>query len=190
MSLSLTGGRFNGAVLKTPAGASLTRPTSGKVRQALFNVLRGRFEGGDFLDLYAGSGAVGMEAVSRGARRAVLVEHHPAAFRALEANRALLVARGADPASLRAVRRDARSFCKEIVAGPGQDFSPGSFSVVFADPPFDQDFSGLWDAMSPLLAPDGAGLVQFPARRPPDFAARADRILEYGESAIALFHPK
>jgi 16S rRNA G966 N2-methylase RsmD len=44
MSLSLTGGRFNGAVLKTPAGASLTRPTSGKVRQALFNVLRGRFE--------------------------------------------------------------------------------------------------------------------------------------------------
>jgi len=185
MSLSVTGGRFNGAVLKTPAGASLTRPTSGKVRQALFNVLRGRFEDGDFLDLYAGSGAVGLEAMSRGARRAVLVESHPAAFRALEANRALLIGRGAGPESLRAIRRDARAFCME----PGAEFPRGGFAVVFADPPFDQDFTGLWDAMRPLVAVEGTGLVQFPARRPPDFAARADRILEYGESAIALFRP-
>ncbi|HEX2613663.1 MAG TPA: RsmD family RNA methyltransferase, partial [Fibrobacteria bacterium] len=137
-------------------------------------------------DLFAGSGAVGLEAVSRGAKRAVLVEHHPAAFRALEATRALLVARGADPRSMLAVRRDARDFC----AKPPPEFPAGSFSVVFADPPFGQDFTGLWDVMRPLLEPEGTGLVQFPARRPPDFAARADRILEYGESAIALFRPK
>ena len=186
MSLSLTGGRFNGAILKTPTGASLTRPTSGKVRQALFNVLRGRFEDRDFLDLYAGSGAVGFEAVSRGARRAVLVENHPVACKILEANRALLVQRGADGDTLRAVRRDARAFCED----PGAEFPRASFAVVFADPPFGQDFTGLWDAMRPLLEPGGTGLVQFPARRPPDFAARADRILEYGESAIALFRPE
>lgn len=181
MSLSLTGGAFNGTVLKSPPGADLTRPTSGKVRQALFNVLRGSFEDGDFLDLYAGTGAVGLEAVSRGARSATLVEKHPAAWRALEANRALLVARGADAGAIRAVRADARAFCARA--------ERGSFAVVFADPPFGQDFTGLWDAMRPLVAPGGTGVVQFPARKPPDFAAGADRILEYGESALALFRP-
>ncbi len=182
MPLSLTGGAFNGTVLKSPAGAGTTRPTSGKVRQAIFNVLRGTFEGGEFLDLYAGTGAVGLEAFSRGASRVTLVEKHPAAWRALEANRALLVARGADAASVRAVRADARAFCERAATG--------TFAVVFADPPFDRDFSGLWDAMRPLLAEGGTGVVQFPARKPPDFAESADRILEYGESAIALFRPK
>lgn len=179
MSLSLTGGRFNRAALKTPAGANLTRPTSGKVRQALFNILRGRVEDGLFLDLYAGSGAVGLEALSRGARRVTLVERSPAAGRALDANCALLIARGADPASLVRVRRDARAFCLEKGAEP--------FDVVFADPPFGQDFTGLWDLMRPLVAPGGAGVVQFPARTPPDFVARADRVLEYGESSLAFF---
>jgi 16S rRNA (guanine966-N2)-methyltransferase len=185
MSLTLTGGRFNGAALKTPSGMKLTRPTSGKVRQALFNILRGSFEDADFLDLFAGSGAVGLEALSRGARRAVLVESHPAAFRALEANCRLLLSRGATPDSLEWTRRDARAYCKEAVAGKEAAQRP-RFAVVFADPPFDQDFTGLWDAMSPLLAPGGIGIVQFPARTPPDFAAGADRVLEYGESALAI----
>jgi 16S rRNA (guanine966-N2)-methyltransferase len=180
VSLSLTGGAHSGAILKTPAGMKLTRPTSGKVRQALFNVLRGSFEDGDFLDLYAGSGAVGLEALSRGARRAVLVENHPTAFRALEANCRLLLARGAAAESLEWTRREARAFCRD--AGVAH-----RFAVVFADPPFDQDFSGLWDAMRPLLGEGGTGVVQFPARTPPDFAARADRVLEYGESSLAIF---
>lgn len=182
MSLSLTGGRFNRAALKTPAGANLTRPTSGKVRQALFNILRGRVEDGRFLDLYAGSGAVGLEALSRGARRVTLVERNAAAFRALEANCALLVARGAEPESVVRVRRDARTWCVERAGDPD-----AVFDVAFADPPFGQDFTGLWDLMRPLVAPGGVGVVQFPARTPPDFAARADRVLEYGESGLALF---
>jgi 16S rRNA (guanine(966)-N(2))-methyltransferase RsmD len=185
MSLSLTGGAFNGTILKTPSGMKLTRPTSGKVRQALFNVLRGAFEGGDFLDLFAGSGAVGLEALSRGARRAVLVESHPAAFRTLEANCRLLMDRGANPDSLEWTRRDARAFCK-AAAGP-VEAGGRRFAVAFADPPFEQDFAGLWDAMRPLLTEGGTGVVQFPARTPPDFAMRANRILEYGESALAVF---
>jgi 16S rRNA (guanine966-N2)-methyltransferase len=184
MSLSLTGGVFNGTVLKTPSGMGLTRPTSGKVRQALFNVLRGDFEDGDFLDLFAGSGAVGFEALSRGARRAVLVESHPAAFRVLEANRRLLLARGATADSLECVRKDARAFCK-AAALPVENGGL-RFAVAFADPPFDQDFSGLWDAMRPLLREGGIGIVQFPARTPPDFAPQAKRILEYGESHLAV----
>jgi 16S rRNA (guanine966-N2)-methyltransferase len=180
MSLSLTGGFFNGMALKTPAGMNLTRPTSGKVRQALFNVLRGTFEDGDFLDLFAGSGAVGLEAFSRGARRAVLVENHPAALRVLEANCRLLLSRGADANALEWTKREARAFCKSAA----QDGT--RFQVVFADPPFDQDFTGLWEVMRPLVATGGVGIVQFPSRTPPDFAGKADRLLEYGESALAI----
>src|SRR5450631_4307492 len=77
MSLSITGGSFKGAVLQTPPGKDLTRPTSGKVRQALFNILRDRIEGSDFLDLYAGSGAVGLEALSRGCRYVTFVDMNP-----------------------------------------------------------------------------------------------------------------
>lgn len=181
MSLSLTGGVFNGMTLKAPTGMNLTRPTSGKVRQALFNVLRGAFEDGDFLDLYAGSGAVGLEALSRGARRAVLVENHPAALRVLEANCRLLIARGADATALEWTKREARAYCKAA------DESGTRFSVVFADPPFGQDFTGLWDLMRPLVATGGVGVVQFPSRTPPDFAQKADRLLEYGESTLAVF---
>jgi 16S rRNA (guanine966-N2)-methyltransferase len=182
MSLSLTGGAFNGTVLKTPAGMSLTRPTSGKVRQALFNILRGDFEDEGFLDLYAGSGAVGFEALSRGARHATLVEQSPGAYRVLEGNARLLSQRGAARDAIALVKQDARGWCKAQSAPGG-----ARFAVVFADPPFGQDFTGLWEAMRPLVTPGGTGVVQFPTRTPPDFAAQADRVITYGESALAFF---
>lgn len=182
MSLSLTGGDFNGAVLKTPTGMNLTRPTSGKVRQALFNILRGTFEDEAFLDLYAGSGAVGLEALSRGAARVTLVEHHAAAFRVLDGNVKLLVARGAAADRIETVKQDARAYCATQGAAGGR-----RFAVVFADPPFGQDFTGLWDAMRPLVAPGGVGVIQYPSRNPPDFAAAADRVVAYGESSLAFF---
>jgi 16S rRNA (guanine966-N2)-methyltransferase len=183
MALSITGGQFNGSVLRTPAGAGLTRPTSGKVRQALFNILRGRVEDAGFLDLFAGSGSVGLEALSRGARKTVLVESHPAAFKVLEANCRLLLARGADPAALEWTRQDARAYCKATRA---------RFGVVFADPPFSQDFSGLPELLRPLLEPGGAAVVQYPTRNPPDWAATLGdkgRLLAYGESSLAVFGP-
>ncbi len=180
MSLSITGGRFKGAVLRTPAGKDLTRPTSGKTRQALFNILQDRLDGADFLDLYAGSGAVGLEALSRGCR-ATLVENHAAAFRVLEANCRLLLSRGAEAESLQWVREDAGKF-PERMAAKGR-----RFSVVFADPPFSMDFSGLWDRIKPLLTEGGMGIVQFPTRNPPDFTARALRVYAYGESSLAVF---
>ncbi len=180
--LSLTGGRFKGISLRTPPGKELIRPTSGKVRQALFNILRGRIEGLDFLDLYAGSGAVGLEAVSRGCSRAVLIENHPVAFRALESNCKVLLSKGAESESLEWQRRDAGEFCR-VAASQGR-----SFRVVFADPPFSSEFSGLWPSISALLDPAGIGVVQFPTRNPPDFAA-GTRVYAYGESSLAVFGP-
>ena len=180
MSLSLTGGQFKGAVLRTPTGTDLTRPTSGKVRQALFNILQDRIEAASFADLYAGSGSVGFEALSRGCSRVVVVESHPAAFKILESNRNLVLSRGAEPASVECVRDDALKFCK-------RSMRVGSFDIVFADPPFARDFTGLWECLKPLLKEEGVGVVQFPTRNPPDFTGTATRVYAYGESSLAVF---
>ena len=180
MSLSITGGRFKGAVLRTPTGTDLTRPTSGKVRQALFNILQDRIEDSIFVDLYAGSGAVGFEALSRGCARVTLVENHSAAFKILDSNRVLLQTRGAEPPSVECIREDANKFCQRPQRA-------GNFDIVFADPPFGLDFTGLWELMKPLLNADGVGVVQFPSRNPPDFAETATRIYAYGESSLAVF---
>ena len=180
MSLSLTGGRFKGAVLRTPTGRDLTRPTSGKVRQALFNILQDRIEGSTFVDLYAGSGSVGFEALSRGCSRVALVENHSAAFKILESNRLLLITRGAEAQSVECIREDSIKFCQRVQG-------VASFDIVFADPPFTRDFTGLWESMKPLLSEDGVGVVQFPTRNPPDFTETATRTYVYGESSLAVF---
>jgi len=78
-------GRFRSRLLSAPEGLS-TRPTSDRLRETLFNVLAPRMEGAAFLDLYAGSGAVGIEAISRGAARVTFVERDPLAARILRGN--------------------------------------------------------------------------------------------------------
>jgi 16S rRNA (guanine(966)-N(2))-methyltransferase RsmD len=183
MPLVVAGGRFQGTRLKTPSGQGVTRPTSGKTRQALFNILRDRLEGADFLDLYAGSGAVGLEAYSRGCRTCTLVENHGAAWKCLEENCRLLESRGAVAAALIRRREEAERFCLRAR-------SEGlAFGAVFADPPFADPFPDLPAFALPLLAPGGAAVFQFPTRRPPAFVAAADRVYAYGESSLALFTP-
>ena len=89
-------GTLRRRTLEAPAGLA-TRPTSDRLRETLFNVLAPRIEGARFLDLYAGSGAVGIEAVSRGAASVVLVERAEPALKVLRANLEKLGLRGASP---------------------------------------------------------------------------------------------
>ena len=91
-------GRYGGRRLQAPPGAA-TRPTADRVREALFSILGARVEGAAVLDLFAGSGSLGLEALSRGAARATFVESAPAAQRALRANAEAL---GADAELVRA----------------------------------------------------------------------------------------
>src|SRR5579863_766852 len=83
--MRIIAGTLRSRTLQAPAGLA-TRPTSDRLRETLFNVLSPRMEGAVFLDLYAGSGAVGIEALSRGAERVVFVERAPAALKVLRAN--------------------------------------------------------------------------------------------------------
>src|SRR5271168_2780279 len=108
--MRIIAGTFRSRTLVAPPGVS-TRPTSDRLRETLFNVLAPRIQDASFLDLYAGSGAVGIEALSRGAERAVFVERAEPALTALRTNLARLGIRegyriqaGSVPAFLRRVR--------------------------------------------------------------------------------------
>src|SRR4030095_13507089 len=96
--LRLSGGVYRGRRLRVPAGV---RPTEGRLREALFSIWQHEIEGARFLDLFAGAGGVGLEAVGRGAARAVLVEEDPRALRTLKENVAALgAAEARQPARL------------------------------------------------------------------------------------------
>jgi 16S rRNA (guanine966-N2)-methyltransferase len=126
--MRIVAGTFKGKALEAPKGLA-TRPTSDRVRQALFNVLEHGapavdFEGKRVLDLFAGSGALGLEALSRGARYCLLIEEAASARAAIRRNVEALGLTGAT----RIWRRDATRL------GPARTLTP--FDLVFCDPPY------------------------------------------------------
>jgi 16S rRNA (guanine966-N2)-methyltransferase len=150
----IIGGRWRGTRLPVPDAEGL-RPSADRVRETLFNWLQPVLPGARVLDLFAGSGALGLEALSRGAREALLVERDPALAERLRASIERLHA--TDQA--RVVRTDAVALLRAPVHG--------RFDIVFVDPPFAEN---LWGAVLAALAPwvaDGAWLY---LEAPPDAA--------------------
>jgi len=128
MPLKVIGGRFGGRALEAPPGKG-TRPSSGRTRLAVMNMLgRSGVEGASVLDLYAGTGASGIEALSRGAARCVFVERDRAALASLRRNIESLGLREAEAHVLAADAAGA------LAAGP-LDGEP--FGLVFCDPPYE-----------------------------------------------------
>ncbi|MDX2259716.1 MAG: 16S rRNA (guanine(966)-N(2))-methyltransferase RsmD [Hyphomicrobiaceae bacterium] len=133
--MRIVGGRLGGRTLTAPKGAA-TRPTSDRVRQALFNILEHGLdgpdlEGGSVIDLFAGSGALGLEALSRGARSAMLVDTDAAARGAMRANIEALGLEGV----AKILRRDATKL--------GPCLTPGAFTHAFLDPPYGRGLADL-----------------------------------------------
>jgi len=133
--MRIVAGQFRSRTLQAPAGLG-TRPTSDRLRETLFNVLAPRIQGAAFLDLYAGSGAVGIEALSRGAASAVFVERASAALAALRANLASLGIAGGcriHPGSAVSwLRKAEKQLAADAQPGPAQ-----GFDLVFLDPPYE-----------------------------------------------------
>ncbi|MGH9400225.1 MAG: 16S rRNA (guanine(966)-N(2))-methyltransferase RsmD [Thermoanaerobaculia bacterium] len=175
-SLRIASGQWKGRALEV-SGAS--RPTSGRARQALFSILHDSVVGASVLDLYAGSGAVGLEAVSRGAARAVLVEEDAAA---LESNASLLDPEGR---SLRILRGDSMRALTAL------ERDGERFDLVFADPPYAQALpEGLLSLAAALLAPGGLVVLQrdIPSPTPaePPGVALVER-RHYGRNVFYFF---
>jgi 16S rRNA (guanine966-N2)-methyltransferase len=172
-------GKYGGRRLRAPKGRA-TRPTAERVREALFSML-GELEGAVVLDLFAGTGALAIEALSRGAARAVLVERDPHALAAMRAN---LVELGVGPEQAEVRRGEVG------VALRNARERRETYDLLFVDPPYRH--AGvlgreLGAALPPLLAP-GARVVWESDRRgePPALPLEVERRRRYGDTVITI----
>ena len=180
-------GSLRGRVLAAPVGLE-TRPTADRLRETLFNVLtqgaRDRVAGAGFLDLYAGSGAVGIEAASRGAERVVFVESGAAALGVLRKN---LEGLGLKGDGIRVEKRGVERFLREAV---------GEFGVIFLDPPYELEAEyagtlGLLGGECAGLVADGGWVVAEHRRKRPLAEAygrlRRVRVKEQGDAGLSFY---
>lgn len=151
-TVRIIGGQWRRRLIRFPDSANL-RPTPDRVRETLFNWLGQDLDGQRCLDLFAGSGALGFEAASRGAAKVVMVEQAPAVYAALQENARLLNAE-----NVQIVRGDALKF---LALAAGKVASEGRFDVLFVDPPFRQGWlERLQPLLDQVLAADGALYVE------------------------------
>ncbi len=180
--MRIIAGTFRSRLLEAPPGLA-TRPTSDRLRETLFNVLAPRIDGSRFLDLYAGSGAVGLEALSRGAQPVALVERAQPALKILRANAKKL---GVE---------DVIQMRPGLVA----DFlkhASDAWDIVFLDPPYDAEAEyaatlGSLGANAPrLLAAHATVIAEHRRKQKLDDAygkLRRTRLLEQGDAALSFY---
>lgn len=174
--MRIIGGRFKRRQLATPTGPGL-RPTSDRLRETLFNVLGPGIGGARVLDLFAGTGALGLEALSRGAATVTFVERDRRALDVLAEN----------------IRRCGAGPMSTAIAGtfPGAALPVGAFDLVLLDPPY--GFEAVEAALAtaaPLVAPGGRLVLEHDSRR--TSPQRVDglervRLLEAGDSALSFY---
>lgn len=181
--MRIISGLYRGRILKSPADTK-TRPTSDRLRETLFNVLAPRIDSETrFLDLCAGTGAVGIEALSRGAGFATFVDKSRRACALIEANLDHL-----------AIPEENT----EVIALPAENFSsrshPEGWDIVFFDPPYDFEYSMvLFDFGTPestLLRPNGLLVAEHHSKdNLPDAIGmlRRWRILKQGDSSLSFY---
>jgi 16S rRNA (guanine966-N2)-methyltransferase len=166
-------GTRKGHTIQAPPGRG-TRPTSDRVRENVFNIL-GPVDDAVVLDLYAGSGAMGLEALSRGAAQVVFVEHDPDALRAIEQNLDKLRLRGT------VLRQDAVA----VLAGENR-----KYDLVFVDPPYDMYLDlepQLARYLPPVLSDNAVVVVETDARVEPSLPLEQRTSRKYGSARVTVY---
>jgi 16S rRNA (guanine966-N2)-methyltransferase len=186
--MRVVAGRWKGRRLKAPAGDAV-RPTTDRVKEAMFSILGPAVPGSTFVDLCCGAGGLGIEALSRGADLALFVD---SAARSLAAARANLEVCGAESSRFRLVRSEALRW----LANDSPEQSPDSGLVVVADPPYQTPVAGAIMGVLVKLAAAGnfaAGVVEF-GPHTPDLPADLESsplwtVRRYGECRLAVIRP-
>ena len=177
--MRIIAGSRKGARIFAPKGLD-TRPTSDRVREAAFTLIPpGYVDGVTVLDLFAGSGAMGLEALSRGAARATFVESDREACRTINRNLDKL---GLDNAVV---------LCQDALAALRTDARAGTrYDLVLVDPPY-RRFSSLQNALiehlSTILAPEGLLLIETAAKEEPELPLAKRTTRRYGSARLTLF---
>jgi 16S rRNA (guanine966-N2)-methyltransferase len=182
--MRIIAGTFRSRILKSLKGQAL-RPTSDRLRETLFNVLGGAVDGAQFIDVFAGTGAVGIEALSRGASEVVFVENHAPA--------AALIRRNLESLGIRSgatvIADDALRGLEKLAAKRRPD-TPYDF--VFVDPPYAQaeDYARILRFLgtSPLLSSAGKVIVEhrWDFALPESGRLRRTRMLKQGDAALSF----
>jgi 16S rRNA (guanine(966)-N(2))-methyltransferase RsmD len=165
--LHIIAGEDRGRRLNSPKDNSV-RPTASMAREAIFSILQDRIPGSRFLDLYAGTGAVGLEALSRGAESVTLVENHRTIHPLLKEN------------IQRAVRADACSLWTSSVESACEGFARRKlgYDLIFMDPPYEEE-GALLSRVEPLLAPHGILMRQRPSKWAVGDPFQGTRLVQY-----------
>ncbi len=198
--MRIVAGRFGGRRLETPPG-DRTRPTTDRVRESLFSMLEARYElaGVSVLDLFAGSGALGLEALSRGAEKVTFVERDRRACTCIRANistldvgpQCTLVCRGVEQ-YLRASRKAHIDTDRTSDRQPTLEARSGlpnahPFRIVFADPPYADHTLDLVDSVRPLVEVAGVLVLEHEATYDASTSDYHQLTRRYGRTAISLF---
>ena len=174
--MRIIAGTHRGHRIDAPKGRA-TRPTSDRVRENVFNLVAPWVGEASVLDLFAGSGAMGLEALSRGAARAVFVEAEQSACRVIERNLEKLRLSGAEVA------------CRDV--GLFVASETRTYDLVFCDPPY-EEYPGLEPTLARylprLLAPDGLAVLETAAKTEPQLPLTQRTSRRYGAARITLFH--
>ena len=171
-------GSMKGRRLKAPSWDGL-RPTSDKLRETMFNILAPRMSGARVLDAYAGTGAIGIEALSRGAAHVTFVERDRRA-------QALI----AENAAHCGVPAEAYVIIRASVGRALDDLHAASFDIMIFDPPYDEPIDGVLAAAAERLAPGGVLVLEHARRRPAAERLGAlprSRDVVSGDSALAFY---
>ena len=175
-AMRVIAGSRKGHRIEAPRGLA-TRPTSDRVRENVFNLVQAWIEDAMVLDLFAGSGAMGIEALSRSAERAVFVESQSAACRAIEHNLDKLRLLGA------------QVVCSDVMRFVAADTR--TYDLVFCDPPYD-DYPAVEPTLARyvprLLAEDGLLVLETAAKTEPQLPLEQRTSRRYGSARITLFH--
>ncbi len=172
--MRITAGELHGRVLQ-PVKDKNVRPTSSKTREAIFDIL-GSVENFKVLDLYAGTGSVGFEAISRGASSVSMVDISGKLLRTIKetAEKWHIAER------VVCRKNDVLRFAVQALQ------SPEKYDLIFADPPFTENYPDLRICL-PMLNKGGFAIFEMPSRNTPKWANEAAKIRNYGESSLAVF---
>ena len=177
--MRIVAGRLKGRTLKGPAGAGV-RPTSDGLRETLFNVLGDQVDGARMLDGCAGTGAVGLEAISRGATHATFIEKDRAALAVIRQN---IGAFG--------VEADCEVIPADMLAFGHRGPVVGPFDIVFLDPPYDEPaIDAMLTSVARWVSPSGVLVLEHSKRRASPEQAGVlvrYRILKAGDSALSFY---
>lgn len=166
----ITSGKYRGRVLKTPGGA--THPMGSREKLALFNMVAGHLPGALVLDAFAGSGALGLEALSRGADSVVFVEKSAAVARIIKENVANL---------------GMQNFCEVFVSDIATFQPEGKFDVILADPPYDNFEAEKLESLPGFLAENGVLVLSHPGEAPELPGLELGKTHKYAGAKISVY---